>query len=170
MSEHNYAGMLFKHNIENHPDVFIINPEKLEKAIAQTIKTTQAIHAKNDEAKGHLPEQRKEYNRLLNDHFNLKQWVRSCEIRVNESAGQIHNLEQRLTSLLIEKKAIESPKGQRTIENAIVRLEGEIAEEKSNYNSLRTENNRAVKQLKSFDVARLEELKTELDTPKIMTK
>ena len=117
-----------------------------------------------------MTDQRKEYNRLLNDHFNLKQWVRGCEIRVNESANQIRNHEQRLNFLLMEKKATESPKGQRTIENSIVRLEGEIAEEKLKYNALRTENNQAVKQLKAFDVARLEALKAELDTPKIISK
>lgn len=172
MYEHhlNYAGLLFKTNLEQHPEVFTTTPEKLDKAIAQTIKNTQALHAKNDEARSTMTDQRKEYNRLLNDHFNLKQWVRGCEVRVNESANQIRNHEQRLNSLLIEKKATESPKGQRTIEHAIVRIEGEIAEEKLKYNSLRTENNHAVKQLKAFDVARLEALKAQLDAPIIITK
>ena len=54
MSEHNYAGLLFKTNLEKYPEVFTINPEKLDKTIAQTIKNTQALHAKNDEATKHL--------------------------------------------------------------------------------------------------------------------
>ena len=170
MSEHNYAGLFFKTNLEQHPEVFTIDEEKLNKQIAATTAKAQALHAKNDAAKETAPDKRKELNRLLNDHFNLKQWVLGCEIRVNESAGQIRNLEQRINTQIAEKERTESPLGKRNIEHAIVGLEGELAEEKNKYESLRRENQQAVRQLKAFDVSRIDGLKAELDAPKIITK
>lgn len=161
-----YLGLYIKENLKNRPEDFIINEDEVNAKIAKTLKACQALQAKNATAKSD-PKQplREEYNKLVNDHFNLKQWVRSCETRVNESAGQIRNDEQRLNSLLIQKTKMESPTGQRTIENAIVRVEDEIAEEKTKYNKLRTENLNAVKALKAFDGARMTALKAELDAP-----
>jgi hypothetical protein len=167
MSEHNIFPLFVKENLRTRPQDFSITDADIRN-IEQAQAARRAAHDKANppDAK----EQRKEYNRLLNDHFNLKQWVRGCEVRVNESAGQIRNIEQRLNSLIIEKQQIESPLGQRNIEHAIVRLEGELADEKAKYEALRKENIQAVRQLKSFDVTRLEALKAELDAPKVVSK
>jgi hypothetical protein len=168
MSEHSYLGLAFKVNLEKNPKLMDLS--NLDETLAATNKRIQALHAKNDRAKANAPDKRKELNRLLNDHFNLKQWVLGCEIRVNESAGQIRNLEQRINTQIAEKERTESPLGKRNIEHAIVGLEGELAEEKNKYESLRRENQQAVRQLKAFDVSRIDGLKAELDAPKIITK
>ena len=164
MSEHNFAGLAFKDLLEKHPEMFDLTgvPEK----IAKTIKDTQALDAKNAAARTDpKKELRKEYNRLLNEHFNLKQQAQGAENRVNESAGQIRNDEQRLTILLNEKAKTESPKGLYYIERSIVKLEEELTNEKQKYSRLRTENLNAVKALKAFDGARLVAVKAELDAP-----
>jgi predicted nucleic acid-binding Zn-ribbon protein len=165
MSEHNYAVIFFKDNLEKRPQDFTINEQQLSKQIASTIKASQELHAKNDAMKDGRHELRKEYNRLLNDHFDLKQWVRSCENRVNESAGQIRNHETRLTLLLEQKKTMESPLGLRTLEVQLVRLEEELAHEKEHYERLKKENREAVNRLKGFNLQRIADLKKELDTP-----
>jgi hypothetical protein len=159
-----YFGLAAKAEQEKHPETFDITG--LDEKITKTLKDCRALHAKNDAAKTDpRQELRKEYSRLLNDHFNLKQQAQGAENRVNESAGQIRNHEQRLTILLNRKAETESAIGLRNIENAIVRLEGELAEEKQKYSRLRTENLNAVKALKAFDGARLVALKAELDAP-----
>lgn len=169
MSEHNYFAMTVKAQMEKDPSVLILDPEKLDKTIAQTVAKVQALHAKNDKAKNIAPEKRQELNRLLNEHFNLKQWVRGCEVRVNESAEQIRNLEHRINTQIAEKEKTESPLGKRNLEHGIVLLEGELAEEKNKYETLRRENLSAVKQLKAFDVSRIDALKAELE-PKVISK
>ncbi len=164
MSQHNYAGLAFKDLLENHPEVLDLTG--LDAKINATTKASQALHAKNDAARTDpRQELRKEYNRLLNERFNLKQHAQGAENRVNESAGQIRNDEQRLTFLLNEKAKTESPKGLRNIERSIVDLEEALANEKQKYNRLRTENMNAAKGLKAFDDARLVALKAELDAP-----
>lgn len=170
MSEHNYFGLAATQNLKEHPEWFDRSFEAVNEAARKATVAAQALHTKNDAGKINAPEQRNELNRLLNDHFNLKQWVRGCEVRVNESANKIRNIEQRINSLIVEKQKIESPLGQRGCEHRIVLLEGELAEEKEKYEALRKENLQAVRQLKAFDVARLEVLKAELDAPKVVSK
>jgi hypothetical protein len=173
MSEHNYFALTVKAQMEKDPSVFEFDLKKFEEQQKKMLAARDARFA-DDNPPDPYTELRNEYNRLFNDHFNLKQWVRGCENRVNESAGQIRNIEERFNSLLEQKKTTESPLGKRNIENAMLRVEDEITAEKSKYNSLRTENVQAVKQLKAFDVVRLEALKTELDnqlnTPKVVSK
>jgi hypothetical protein len=170
MSEHsgNYLGMAFKANLEKNPKLMDLS--NIDETIKATIGKSQALHAKNDAAKENAPDKRKELNRLLNDHFNLKQWVKGCEVRVNESAGQIRNIELRINAEIVEKQKIESPLGQRGCEHRILLLEGELVEAKANYEKIRRENQQAARQLKNFDVSRIDALKAELDAPKIVTK
>ena len=176
MSEHNYAGLLFKDNLRKNPDLFgHIGPdgelsESLQKQLAASAKERQARDAKNTEMRNTAQELRKEYNQLRQQLFDLKQWVHSSETRLNESAGQIRNIEQQFNSLLEQKKATESPKGQHNIERTILRLETELTEEKKKHKSLSLENESAVRQLKAFDVSRIDALKAELEAPKVITK
>lgn len=169
MSQENYFALTVRAQMEKDPSVFEFDLKKFEEQQKKMLAARDARFAADNPLDPHT-ELRKEYNRLLNDHFNLKQWVRGCEVRVNESAGQIRNIEQRINSKITEKQATESPLGQRNHERAIVNLEGELAEAKEKFEALRKENVQAVRQLKTFDVTQLEALKAELDAPKVVSK
>lgn len=164
MSEHSLLPLVFKANIAKHGlKDFVLTEESIEQATSKVIKERQALDKKNAELRNDDGAIRKELNHLVNAHFDLKQWVKACENKINESSAQIRNLEQRLNNLIVQKQQMESPLGQRTLEHRITLLEGELAEEKKKFEKLRKENTTAIRQLKAFDVAKMEALKAELE-------
>jgi hypothetical protein len=168
MSEHNYAGLQFKHNLEKHPEVFIID----DNTIKQVEETTKQIRAKQD-AEAPAPDKldlRKEYNRLRQQLFDIQQNAKCYEIRTNEAAGQVHLIEQRITEALKNKKAaIEAHnlRGERMYEWQVTSLETELADaqvELSKNRRWSIEAGRALKNFPSHD--RIAELKAMLEQHK----
>jgi chromosome segregation ATPase len=164
MSEHNYAGLLFKANIEKHPEVFTINDE----TVADVEKRAKEQRAERDKlnpamAGQHVETARQEYNRLAGQLFGLTQEAKSLEIRVNEAAGQILLLEKRIGDVLKSKKQYESDGNllaARNAEHGIQQIENELAFAKANYEKQRAYNRAAARALKSFDKhERIAELK-----------
>jgi septal ring factor EnvC (AmiA/AmiB activator) len=125
-----------------------------------------AIQRKNNErnAQRDLPKSdpQREYDLLVQKHFDLKQNLRSSENHLNEASGQVHLIEERIAEKVKERDAVESPLGKRYCERAIDQLEFELDAAITNLKKLRRENSQALSDLKSFEVEklpRLEELR-----------
>jgi len=107
-----------------------------------------------------------EYNRLVSQLFDLKQNCKCFEIRVNDFAGQVHQLEGRITEELKEKKrcvAEGNLRGERFYEHRVELLEDELADAKTRLQGARSNNTAAIRALKVFDGhQRIAELTKEL--------
>lgn len=107
-----------------------------------------------------------EHNRLVSQLFDLKQNCKCFEIRVNEFAGQVHQLEGRITDELKEKKkcvADGNLRGERFYEHRVELLEDELADAKLRLQGARSNNTASIRALKAFDGhERIAELRKEL--------
>jgi hypothetical protein len=166
MSEHNLAGLLFKTNLEKHPEVFTITEESLRQ-----IEQNQAARRAQQE-KDRVPSKldlRKEYNQLRQRLFDLQQNAKTFEIRTNESAGKIRLLEQRINDALKEKNIAAGAgnlRGERTYEQAIQRLESELLDAQEEFMKNKRWSIQAARALREFEGhARIEELRMISDSP-----
>src|SRR5260370_41964880 len=105
MSEHNYAGLIFRNEREQHPEWFTMTEEAVNAAAKRATDAAQALHKLNDAAKPREPV-RVEYNRLRKLLFDLQQHAKYMEINCNEWAGNVKLLEQRITDFLKQKKVL----------------------------------------------------------------
>lgn len=180
MSEQNFAGMAFRENLKRNPDFYAhIGPdgglsEQLLKQLADSAKARQALDAKNAEARTNKPDLRKEYDALRQRLFNLKQDARCYEIRTNEAANKIRNIEQNIDNLLRLKAAANEAgnlRGVRMYEQSVERVERELTDAQEEFDKNKRWSGQAVRALKAFDgVARIEELKLLLEQPVIEVK
>src|SRR5579872_5929358 len=127
MSEHNYAGLLFKHNLETQPEVFTINSEELDAKLKQGREARQKLDAVN-----HVPEgPAKELARLRRELFCLTERAKSTETYCCNKAGEVKLLERRLTEAIKQKKvavADGNERAERNCEHAIKQLEVELVD------------------------------------------
>lgn len=161
-----YLGLVFKHNLATRPQDFVITDESV-KQIEQNQATRRA-----QEDKERVPSQadfRKEYNQLRQRLFDLNQNAKCFEIRTNEAAGKIRNLEHRITEALKQKKAAADAGnllGERNSEHAIQRLETELLDARQEFANNKRWSVQAARVLKAFDGhERIAELKAILDSP-----
>lgn len=107
---------------------------------------------------------RQEFNKLNNHLFNLKQNAKAYEQRVNNEAGTVRLLEDRLNTAIKEKKQLEDAgnlMGARTIENQIQGLENELADTRQRLVKEQRWNAGAARELRTWQQengARLKEL------------
>jgi chromosome condensin MukBEF ATPase and DNA-binding subunit MukB len=109
----------------------------------------------------------KEYNALRQQLFNLTQNAKAYEQRANDAAGKVRLLEQRINETLKLKADAASAgnlRGERTFENAIQRIESELADAQEEFDKNKRWSGQAARALRAFDGAdRLIELKAILD-------
>ena len=111
---------------------------------------------------------RKEYNTLRQRLFNLNQDAKCFEIRTNEAAGKIRNIQQRIDDVLRLKKeaaAMGNLRGERNYDHSAERLETELGDAEQEFNQNKAWNAKAARALRAFDHGRIEELKAILDSP-----
>ncbi|MGE5052910.1 MAG: hypothetical protein ACM3WP_01995 [Acidobacteriota bacterium] len=159
MSQENFAGLLFKTNLEKHPEVFTINESDLSRIEQNQAQRRAQQEKDNPPAKADL---RKEYNQLRQKLFDLQQNAKCFEIRTNESAGKIRLIEERITDLIRLKKnavAMGNLRGERTYEQSIERVEGELGNAQEEFTKNKHWSAQAARALKEFDGhGRIEEL------------
>lgn len=171
MSEHNYASLAFKHKLKDNPDLFghIGADGELSEAFKKTqnenLKERQALRAKDDARK--VVDVRKEYDRLRQELFGLKENVKNSEIRANTEANEVKGLEDRIADLLKRKiAAVENPRLESGLQHQIDRLEAELLDRKIAANQANHGSINAIQALKAFEGhKRIAELKAELDAP-----
>jgi hypothetical protein len=107
-----------------------------------------------------------EYNRLVSQLYILRENAKACEVNVNNIAGEVRLLEERITALLQEKKRHAEAgnlRGERTYEHQVELLEDDLAVAQTRLQGARSQNTGAARALKAFDGhQRLAELKKEL--------
>lgn len=148
------------------PEIMRVDPHA---ASARGTKQAWSVIKQNDAVRGTDAKLlRVELNRLLQEHFDLKQWARSCENRINECVGQIHLHEKRLAGALAEKKtalADENLLMERLVERTILGIENDVASYTKKLSDLKAENSNCLARLRAFNRERIQELKAILDVP-----
>jgi len=130
MSEHNYAGMAFKANLDKNPDLMTFDSVAFEKQ--QTAR--RVAEQKTNPIKPEPAQQ--ELNRLRGQLFNLTQSAEGIEQRVNDEAGTVQTFELRITAALKTKRQHEESgnlMGARTYEHQIQGLESELADARERF-------------------------------------
>jgi hypothetical protein len=108
-----------------------------------------------------------EFNKLRGQLFTLQQDAKGFEIRVNNEAGTVKNLESRLTEALRVKKTHEASGNllaERTLEHNAQLLENELADARDRLAKEQKNNILAVRALRAFNTehgARLKDLQKE---------
>jgi chromosome segregation ATPase len=168
MSEHNYAVLQFKHNLEKNPDLMSL--EGLDEQIATALAKTQAISSINDAAKAEKDveglELQTEYNKLRNRLFQLQQECRGCENHINEAAGKIKNAEKQLNTLKVMLSVateLNNPLQEKAVKHRIAQVEGELADAQDAWHLATRYNKKAVKQLREFDKSRIDDLRKQIE-------
>lgn len=123
------------------------------------------------------PEQRvpaqQELNKLRGQLFSLQQAVESTETYVNNIAGTVELLEQRLEKALKEKKRYAEAgnlRAERGAERAVEQLESELDDAKRELTFAKQRSVNATRALKNFDgYERIAELKAQIEKP-VVTK
>ena len=171
MSEQNYAGLAFRVGLSRNPDLFgHIGPDgefsgEFKKQLDESLKARQVLDAKNAVLKAEPAQV--EYNQLRQKLFDLKQNTKCFEVRTNEAAGKIRNIEQRINDVLkLKKGAAEmgNLRGERNYEQSIQRLETELGDAEQEFEKNKRWNGQVARALKEFDGhARIETLKLLLD-------
>jgi chromosome segregation ATPase len=163
MSEHNYASLAFKANIEKNRNDFIITDADMA-AIAQQ----NASRRKAEEIVKPKEPVKAEFNRLRSQLFNLQQAAKSTEQRVNNEACNVHVLEQRIASALKNKKEHEDVGnllGARSYEHQIQHFEEELADTRDRLTKNQRSNAQAARELRTWQQehgARLKKLQNEV--------
>jgi predicted nucleic acid-binding Zn-ribbon protein len=159
---HNYAGMAFRANLEKNPDLMTFDVEKHE----ATQKKRREAEAKANPPK--VTPLQVELNKLRGELFNLQQNAKGTEQRVNNEAGNIKLLEQRINTAIKEKKgyiADGNLRGERTVEKQIESLEGELADTRERLVKEQHYNTAAVRELRTWQTEngpRLKELQQQV--------
>jgi hypothetical protein len=146
------------------PTVLTVDFNKVEEAAKKARATRDAAAPPPDKKDLH-----KEYNRLRQQLFDLKQNAKCFEVRANDAAGNIKLFEQRIDDLLkLKKAAIDAGnlRGERFYEHGIQQLEIELVDAKEDYAKNQRWSAQAARTLKAFDGhGRIAELKALLDAP-----
>jgi hypothetical protein len=139
---------------------------------ADLAKRQQERRQQMDEANPRKAEPvRVEYNRLRQQQFNLQQTTKGAEVFCNNKADAVKGLEQRINTLLTEKKqaiAAGHLGQERKCEHQIQLLETELIDAKEEFSKAKhwsTQAARALKEFKFNQQGRIEELKAVLDAP-----
>jgi hypothetical protein len=140
------------------PNLLTLDLAKVEKSASDLRKQRE----KDNPAKPDSPEA--ELRRLRKEQFELTQNAHGWESRVNNAAGTVKLLEERLATTLKTKKEHEESGnlvGARTCENAAHRLEDELLDARELFVRVTRDNKivvRALRVWKSENSARLQEL------------
>lgn len=163
----NILPLFIKENLKNRPEDFVVTEET-----CRQIEQAQAKRRAQQEKNAPPPDKKdlnKEYNRLRQQLFDLKQNAKCFESRANDAAGNIKLFEQRIDDLLKLKKAAtaaDNLRGVRFYEHGIQQLENELADANEDYAKNHRWSAQAARALKAFDGhGRIAELKALLDAP-----
>ena len=147
MSEHNYAGMAFKANLEKNPDLMTVDVAKID----QSQKTRRDWEAKNNPPK---PEPVKvEYNKLRKQLFDLQQCAKGSEVRVNDAVATVRHFEVIITNLLTQKKAATTDGrlgDERGCEHLLVAAESDLQNARENLAKWQKENSATARELRTW--------------------
>lgn len=164
MSEHSYAGLVFKQNLERNPGLMdhVFDHESVNKRTTATIQAAQDLDAKNAQLK--VEPVRVQYNTLRKQLFDLQEWAKHAEIYCNSKAGEVKQLERRITDIIKQKKAaVDNPRAERNFEHQIQLLETELLDAEKEFKRAKIQSGNAARGLKAFDGhQRIKELKKEL--------
>jgi hypothetical protein len=162
MSEHNYAGLMFRANLEKNPDLMAFDGTAFEKQqAARRVAEQKANPIKPEPAQ-------QELNKLRGQLFALQQNAKAYEQRVNNLAGNVRLLESQLTTALKSKKEYENADNllaARNHEHQIQRLENELVDEQEKLVTHRRYNQGAIRELRTWQTEnthRLLELKKQV--------
>lgn len=165
---HNYAALAFRANLEKDPNAFTITDEDVKK-IEQRQAARRAVEEKAKPTEKPTEPLRVELNRLRNQLFTLQQNAHATEVRVNNEAGTVRLLEQRITEAIKSKKQCEEAGnliGARSDEHGIQTLEEELADTRERLLKNQRYNAGAARELRTWQSEngpRLLELKKEVD-------
>jgi hypothetical protein len=157
MSEHNYAGLAFKDQLEQHPEVFDLTG--LTEKINATTKAAHERHAANDlarDTKRGINTPRAIYNKLRKELFDLQEQARGAGTRLNNAAADEREFQSRVEALLIRKKkaVVDGALGEeRCIERGLLAQENELLDSRERLLALQRDNQRAVRALKDWEAA-----------------
>jgi hypothetical protein len=136
------------------------------------IERNQAARREEMEKSAPPPSQadfRKEYNQLRQRLFDLQQNAKCFEIRTNEAAGKIRNLEERINEALkLKKAAVDAGnlRGERMYERQVLSLESEMLDLQEDFAKNKQWSVQSARALKAFDGhGRIAELKAILESP-----
>jgi hypothetical protein len=128
-------------------------------------RNTAERNRKRDQEHPSKPDTR-EYDRLVQKHFDLKQNTRHFENLVNEAAGQLKLCEERIKQTKKLLNGCESPLGQRNYDGALRRMETtELVDCKNKLARERKNNTDAIAVLRRFEaefLPRIEELRKQV--------
>jgi len=162
----NYFGLAAKQNLKTRPQDFILDEDEIANTINKKIKEIHALHKKNDEAKP-KPSPSREFDQLQRTLFKLKQIAEGRENNLNNAAGTVSNLEDRIkeaTAKQLKANKAGNKAAERTYRQQAGHLQDELADAKQRHKIAEVENKRAVAALNAFDgYARIEELKKEME-------
>jgi hypothetical protein len=152
MSEHNYAGLLFKTNLEQHPEVFIIN----DATIAEVEQKAKEMRAERDVVNPPKPANPyEEFRQLRGTLRQLEQNVNNTAIYATSIAGNVALIEKNIQNAAFNQQhAFKSGNERAEIncKNAVTRLkDDELAEAQKELKRAKTQMERAAKALAAFD-------------------
>jgi len=158
-------GLLFKTNLQQHPEVFTIPDD-----IAVIIEKQQAVRrAAEEKVNPPKPEPaRVELNRLRSQLFALQQTAKATEQKVNNEAGNVSGLEQRINEAIKTKNGYETAGNllaTRNTEHGIQLLEDELSDARDRLTKDQRWNAGAVRELRTWQTEngpRLKELEKEV--------
>jgi len=157
--QQNYFSLITKNA---DPKVLTVDFAEIDRRTAQVRAEREAAAPPPGKVDLH-----KEYNQLRQTLFELTQNAKTFETRANDEAGKVRLIEQRINDAIKEKKAaaeVGNLRGERTYEQAIQRLEAELADAQEEFTKNKHWSGRAARTLKAFDGhARIAELKFVLD-------
>ena len=169
MSEHNYAGLAFKENLENHPEMYdLTGLDEKPKATQQQIAARDAANKLQRETKLGINEPRAIYNRLRKELFDLQEQARGAETRVNNEAVTVRMYQSQIEDLLKRKKKAIADGAlgeERNIERRLLAEENDLLDSRERLLKLQRNNHCAVRALKDWQTAngaQLAELQKEI--------
>src|SRR3984885_7642109 len=163
MTQHSYLPLAFKTNLEKHPNDFVVTDATCAE-VEQRQKKHRAAMAKLNPVMGLPPNV--ELTALRKQLFDLQQNAKGCENRVNNEAGNVRLLEERVNTAIKHKQTEEGRGnllGARSYERQSDALEVELLDARERLFKKQRFNSAAVRELRNWLAAngdRLEELKT----------
>lgn len=148
MSQQNYAGMALKLELEKHPEVFTITDEAIT-AMEQRIANLRKAEEKAKPAEPVGAELRSLRKRL----FDLEQNAKGLEIKVNNGAGSVQLLEERIAGALQQQKECEragNVRGEFTYERQAKQLENELNDASNQLSRDQQYSQGAARELRAF--------------------
>lgn len=165
MSEHNLAGLIFKTNLEKHPEVFTIN----ENTVKSCEETARKVRAAHDEANPPKPVSAwEEYRQLRGTLHKLQQAAEGTAIYASNIAGNVALIEKNIKDAEHSRGnafTIGNLVGERTYENRITRMKDELADAQKELRRAKKNKEHAAAALAAFDKHdRIAELQRHFDS------